>query len=129
METTEVTFYCTDKGRHPRREIGPIEDDRASLPMLAKVLDGFGFDGTDATATEPTLKPKKIRNRTTAAGEHVTSKFDSLRVVESKGGNVWHFECPTCGRTPRVKEAQILQVLEMALNGHESALDVSNYQR
>jgi hypothetical protein len=126
------TFYCTDKGRHKRRDIGTIQDgeqvnqDRQwAIGFTAKLgFPGQSF-GPDMPNRLVERRSQKLHRYDT--GKVIQKKFDALTSQETKKGRVWTFKCPTCDRAPRVTDQQLRQLYDMAADQPETVLDISNW--
>ena len=128
MEVTEYTFFCTGRGTHRRREIGPAVEQSAMIHLLER----FGYSDDDHGERSLTNRPS--RTRTTEAGQRVTSRSDSLWIENTKGGPLWHFRCVTCksaAGNPRhvQRNHQDINAVLAAVEstGNTARLDVSMY--
>jgi hypothetical protein len=126
------TFYCTDKGRHKRREIGTIQDgeqvnqDRQwAIDFTAKL----GFPGQSFGPDMPNrLVERRTRKRTNLkTGKTIESTFDGITTRDTKNGTEWTFKCSTCDRGPRITDQQLRQLYDMAADQPETVLDISNW--
>ncbi|OAV63120.1 hypothetical protein [Enteractinococcus helveticum] len=125
------TFFCTDKGRHKRRDVGTIQDGQQvnkEIESANRLLSHYGY-GSDAleTALPNRLVERTGRKRINRSGKTLASTFDGITVKETKAGHAWAFTCSTCGRSPRVDDQQLQQLLEAVSQGQAFALDISNW--
>ena len=126
MEALEVTFYCTGKGQHKKKMIGPVEDNRELWPAVDNLLTGFGFEREVANEKDATYKQRrKFRSK---SGQLRVAANDNFWIEYAKNGPVFFFRCPTCLRHERRKESKIFVLIDQYKNlGSEALLDISNW--
>jgi len=116
----KLTFVCTDKGQHPERPIGQINDSRGMHTGRAARASGeaqrkYIILDTRVQATEE-------RTRVTADGDHRTVRAESLTVTKRKDGRKMYVPtCQTCRRSPELSEAQV----ETLFNAGVLRVDIS----
>lgn len=128
MESLQIAFFCTDRGQHPRREIGPAEEQGQANEDAAALLEALGFDADELGEQRPFVH-QPGRTRKTKAGDTVRSVSKSVFVEDAKGGRVWHLKCDTCKRHPRIPESKLRQIVQLvAATGDTPILDISYWR-
>lgn len=128
------TFFCTDKGRHKRRDIGVIQDGKQvnrDRQWAIEFTAELGFPDQSFGPDMPNrLVERRSRKRTKVdSGKTIESDFDGITTRETKNGREWTFNCPTCDRSPRVTDQQLRQLYDMATDRPAAVLDISNWSQ
>lgn len=125
------TFYCTDQGRHKRRDIGRVQDGEQTNHNQDKAVElfaEFGFPDEKFTPMPARLVERRSRKRTNyQTGKVIESEFDGVTSTQTRKGRQWNFTCPTCKRSPRITDQQLKQLFDMATDQPTVALDISNW--
>ena len=117
----KVEFYCTDKGAHKARKIGGAFRDAVKDVQDANFqLELFGY-GSNYEPVPTGARPAR-RSHKTFDGDNVTAKTNS-------GGSVtYQFSCPVCGRSLRLKDSTMTDLIRVAIaTGNDGLLDVSHF--
>ncbi len=126
--TVEVTFFCTGKGTHPRREIGPIVDRRRA--GIADIVETVAPHADPPDARDDLGRGQR-GSRTGPDGERVVSRSKSVRLRWNHAGErTWELTCPVWRCTNiRPSDAKLMAVLEAVGRGDAPGLlDISTWR-